>query len=183
MLNIDDEIWKPIEGLESLYQVSNLGNVSNYRKCMVAQVINSGYLKITFKHKGKHINRLVHRLVASAFISNLDNKREVNHIDGNKLNNKVTNLEWVTSAENKRHSKAIGNWVYNNPTKGKKIGKVSKYNNVTFDTKRNKWQSCIRVNKVNRFQKRFNTEVEAALHVNWIIDKLKLTDRLINIID
>ena len=183
MLNVNDELWKPLEGLEHLYQVSNMGNVSNYRKYLSGQLINSGYLKIGLKYKGKTLNRLVHRLVATAFIDNPDNKREVNHKDGNKLNNIATNLEWVSSAENKKHSKDTGLWVYNSPTKGKKIGKVSIYNNVTFDSKRGKWQSCIRVNKVNMYQRRFDTEEEAALHVNWIIKELHLTDRLTNIID
>ena len=58
----------------------------------------------------------------------------------------------------------------------------SKYHNVTYDKNRNKWVGQIRHEKKNWYMKRFNTEVEAALHVNWIIDKLELTDRPKNVI-
>ena len=182
MLNIK-EVGKPIPDFEKFYEVSNLGRVSNYRKVMRPFINNSGYEVVDLRVNGTRTKKLVHRLVAQAFIPNPNNKCEVNHIDGNKLNNSVDNLEWVTSSENKQHAINSGLKVYNLPSKGKKIGKQSKYHNVTFDKSRNKWVGAVRYNKVNYFQKRFETEIEAAQHVNWILDELSLDDRPRNIFD
>lgn len=98
------EIWKPIDGFEN-YLISNLGNVKtvngklrkiNYGKCKY------GYIELWKNNKGTKYR--VHRLVATHFIPNPDNKEQVNHIDGNKKNNTVSNLEWVTCKENIRHA-------------------------------------------------------------------------------
>lgn len=183
MLSTEQEIWKPVKGFEQLYQVSSLGRVSNYRKMLAIQTMPKGYLTIVFKVKQVAHNRLVHRLVAEAFIENPEVKPEVNHKDGDKSNNSVSNLEWCTSSENKRHALDTGIKTYNIPTKGIKLGKNSKYYNVTYDKARQKWKACIRIDSVNHFQKRFDTEEEAALHVNWIIDHLGLTDRPKNIVE
>jgi len=110
-----EEIWKDVKGYEGLYQVSNIGRVKRLRftnrytdreqeRIKVLKLCKKGYLRVAlFKNgKGKHVE--VQRLVAIAFIPNPDNKPEVNHIDGNKKNNKVENLEWVTISENAIHS-------------------------------------------------------------------------------
>lgn len=110
------EIWKDIKGYEGLYQVSNLGRVKSLaRKVIKAygaehnlkeklRVINSdnvGY-QVVRLHNGKGKTFKVHRLVAKAFLGE-PNGLEVNHIDGDKSNNKVENLEYCTRGENLKH--------------------------------------------------------------------------------
>ena len=115
------EVWKDIEGYEGLYQISNLGNVKSldrtqiqkrgdlyYNKKYKGQIIKShlthrGYCAVGVTKHNRHKNFSVHRLVARAFIPNPENKPEVNHIDGNKQNNDVRNLEWLTPSENIIH--------------------------------------------------------------------------------
>lgn len=101
------EIWKDIKGYEGRYQVSNLGNVKslNYshtgkEKTMKLCKDKSGYLNVKLFIDGKHKIYKVHRLVAEAFIPNLKNEPQVNHIDENKSNNNVYNLEWCTARYN-----------------------------------------------------------------------------------
>lgn len=182
VLNTKQEIGQPLPGYENLYEISTFGRVSNYRKIMKTYKINSGYVCIKLHDTTGRKSFLLHRLVAETFLPNPDNKAEVNHIDGNKSNNRVDNLEWVTSAENKRHAFSTGLTVYNKPSTGKKLGNCSRFHNVSWDRTRNKWVSGIRVDRKNCHQKRFDCEIEAARHVNWIIDELGLTDRIKNIV-
>jgi hypothetical protein len=104
------EIWKPIIGFEGLYEVSNLGRVRSLRRkiIMSARKRNDGYMSCTLSNGGIVKNKLIHRLVAEAFIPNNEDKPEVNHVDGNKQNNFKNNLQWVTASENQRHSIKIG---------------------------------------------------------------------------
>ena len=98
------EEWKPIEGAEDGYMVSNMGRVKGVRKPIIRQHDNGlGYLQCKIKMKEGRARFLkVHRMVATAFIPNPHGKPEINHIDGNKANNAVSNLEWVTHSENVR---------------------------------------------------------------------------------
>ena len=106
------EVWKDIKGYEGLYQISNTGKVKGLKRNKVLKPIlqRSGYYYVDLQRK----RRLVHRLVAEAFIDNPDNLPEVNHKDENKLNNSVENLEWCDSkynanygTRNKRRGKPI----------------------------------------------------------------------------
>ena len=104
------EIWKDIKGFEGLYQVSNYGKIRNSRnnKLLKTQKDIKNYVVITLKNKEKKYTLKVHRLVAQAFVENSLNKPQVNHIDGNKENNFVDNLEWVNNSENQYHAYKTG---------------------------------------------------------------------------
>lgn len=111
-----DEIWKDIEGYEGLYKVSNLGNIlstnfnkQNISKNLKLHLCKFGYVKIDLQTPTKKKKSLfVHRLVAEAFIPNTNNYREINHIDGNKTNNMINNLEWITRSKNVKHAYDTG---------------------------------------------------------------------------
>lgn len=106
------EIYKDIPGFENKYQISNFGNVKsvNYLNTKKPRVLvpikhHLGYLLV---HLGFNKIKMVHTLVAESFIPNPEGKKYVNHIDGNKQNNNVRNLEWVTSKENMNHAIRTG---------------------------------------------------------------------------
>ena len=98
--------WKDIQEASN-YEVSNNGDVRNKitKKILKGRLSQSGYLQVSIKidATNKFTNRYIHRLVAEAFIDNSENKRTVNHKDGNKKNNNVNNLEWMSDSENQRH--------------------------------------------------------------------------------
>lgn len=115
------EVWKDVVGYEGYYKVSNRGRVmtvarefikSNDRKCIVKERILAqgdirGYKSVDLKVNGGRKTMRVHRIVAMAFIGK-PYKEMVNHIDGNKTNNTVENLEWATRSENELHAYATG---------------------------------------------------------------------------
>lgn len=100
-----NEIWKDIKDYEGLYQVSNLGRVKRVTTGRVLKALKhkGGYSMVTIYKNNVMSTKTIHRLVAEAFIPNPENKPQINHIDENKTNNMVSNLEWVTSKENNNH--------------------------------------------------------------------------------
>lgn len=116
------EIWKNVPGYEGLYQVSSNGRVKSLDRCVMVKngyngqtsrslkgvilkpVLVRGYQAVTMHKNGNGRLMKIHRLVAEAFIPNPINKPQVNHKDGDKLNNCVKNLEWCTSLENQMHA-------------------------------------------------------------------------------
>lgn len=149
------EIWKDIEGFEGFYQISNYGEVRsldrfdgirNLKGNILKQNLKqNGYLQVGLRKQGKRKWFSVHRLVAKHFIPNPDKLPQVNHIDSNKQNNTVDNLEWVTAKANYKHAEQNG---LMNPPKGenhpcyglygersKSAKKVVRYNKETGETK------------------------------------------------
>jgi len=119
---MENEIWKDIVGFEEYYQINNTGDVIakervswngkvyvvRKRKKIKSQKDGNGYVQVPLSINKKQKRYLVHRLVATAFIPNPENKPQVNHINGIKTDNFVKNLEWSTRSENVSHSFKIG---------------------------------------------------------------------------
>ncbi len=103
---------KDIDNYLGYYQIDSLGNVWATRKykdrILKFWICNSGYKTVGLWLKGKGHNYTIHRLVAQYFILNPEKKSTVNHKDGNKLNNNLNNLEWMTQAENLQHAYNTG---------------------------------------------------------------------------
>jgi len=103
------EVWKNIKGYEGLYQVSNTGNVKNVK---TGTVLKQSYTSKKYKccclrNSGKQTVKVTHRLVAEVFIPNPDRLPQVNHIDEDKCNNNVENLEWCTNDYNAHYGNKI----------------------------------------------------------------------------
>ena len=110
--DLPGEIWKNIEGYDGRYQVSNMGRIKSFCKSKVKilrlRVGNRNYFEVILYMGKSSKNIKVHSIVAKNFIPNPENKPMVNHKDGNKLNNRVDNLEWSTYSENQLHAFQIG---------------------------------------------------------------------------
>lgn len=138
------EKWMDVEGTDGIYQVSNLGRVRSLAVCgrskakrsneyRILSACQTPYPHVGVKINGKRVTKKIHRLVAEAFLPNKDNLPEVNHIDGDKRNNRVDNLEWCSSSQNVLHSiyvlhpNQIAPMVfYNKYTRPKPILQISK---------------------------------------------------------
>ena len=121
-----EEIWKDIFGYEGFYKVSNLGRVKRlvdwrgndynaryvpHPKIVLPYLDRNGYERICLSMQGKDKHYRIHQLVAKAFIPNPNNYPQINHIDEDKTNNRVDNLEWCTQAYNNKYG-----------TRGQRIG-------------------------------------------------------------
>lgn len=137
--------WRPIKDYEDLYLVSNTGLVKSLhwgKEKLLKQVIRSKNYQYYFVGLLKNKKRkyfAVHRLVAQAFIENTNNYAQVDHLDGNKLNNNADNLEWVTPKENTNRAWKLGLAKYTNRRK-EKLRKIAsdKWEKGTFRKWRNK---------------------------------------------
>lgn len=118
--------WKQIEDFPE-YEVSSEGCVRRNNYILKPQLNSKGYLRVSLYHNKKV---LVHRLVAKAFISNPENKPQVNHRNGVKTDNRVCNLEWVTNSENQKHGNALG--IIKHP-----VGEAAKNAKLTEQAVRN----------------------------------------------
>jgi hypothetical protein len=156
------EQWKDIPDYEGLYQVSDLGRVKSLEKTLIKNKIKCvykalikkphiskrGYWEIGLCKNSLGITKKIHRLIAISFIDNPKNHPQVNHIDGNRLNNIISNLEWVNNRENSCHRVKSSNWT-------------SKFTGVSYFKRDNKWRSSIQVNGVSIRFGMFKTEEEA----------------------
>lgn len=187
MLKGNDEVWRDMVGHEGQYQVSNLGRIRSIKtnhgrpttliKATYIRSESCQYLYTSLSVRGKTTPMAVHRAVAMAFIDNPESKPMVNHLNGDKRDNRACNLEWVTCRENHRHAVAAGLRSMDHVMKaniGSKRNAKSKHHNVTWDAARGKWKGSVKHNRKVLEQKRFATEEEAARHVNWIIDHYNL---------
>lgn len=120
---MNNVIWKPIKGYEGLYEISSTGQIKSLprkkglknghyyitkEKILKTSMTTTGYRKIELTKNGTKKSKKVHRLIAKAFIPNEEGKPNINHIDGNQLNNNISNLEWCTQRENIIHAYSIG---------------------------------------------------------------------------
>lgn len=117
-----EEIWKDVVDYEGIYKVSNLGNIISCRRLRFLNggsfyskqfskktaVDKLGYVRVGLTKNGVKKLWCFHRIIAFAFIPNTENKPFINHIDGNKSNNSVDNLEWCTASENRYHAFRTG---------------------------------------------------------------------------
>lgn len=142
---METEIWKDIDWFEWKYQVSNLWGIRSisYRrtwniKNLVPHSNGLWYMQVHINSLNiRKKNHLLHRIVANTFIKNINNYPQVNHIDWNKLNNSVVNLEWVTSSENHLHAFSKLNRIHNSKWKfgkynnsSKKVIQITKENEI-----------------------------------------------------
>lgn len=110
-----EEIWKDVVGYEGLYKVSNTGLVKSiywygkYREALLKQwPLKAGYMNVALYKNRERKQMLTHRVVAEAFLPNPEHFAQVNHIDGNKKNNYVENLEWCSGKSNMQHALTNG---------------------------------------------------------------------------
>lgn len=105
-------IWKPVLGLEGAYEASSAGDIRNIKTGVIRKAVPTykGYLtvQIPCPKEGRHKNRTVHGIIAEAFFGPRPPGLQVNHLDGNKANNAVSNLEWATQSKNMKHAASLG---------------------------------------------------------------------------
>lgn len=165
------EIWKDIDGFPS-YQVSSFGKIKSLKKwrCNDDKIMKlssdgRGYLQICLMKNKKQHTIKIHKLVAISFLNHKQNgmKDVINHIDGNKSNNHVWNLEITNQRKNMNEYFKINSHKYS-----------SKYEGVHFNKLDSKWETQIKIGNKKIVSKRFTSEIEAALYYQHKIKELNL---------
>lgn len=104
-----NEEWIQIKGYENLYEINKQGEIRSLHKrnfgiFISRRIDRAGYYTVRLSKNGRTSTAFLHKLLGIAFLPNPDNKKFINHIDGNKLNFKLSNLEWCTASENMKHA-------------------------------------------------------------------------------
>lgn len=156
-----EEVWKEVDSHKGLYEVSNLGRVKSWKgTIMKPQKYVNGYLFAGLSNKGTVTQISIHRLVAIAFIPKPEGKYEVNHINEDKTDNTVQNLQWLTHKENINHGTAIERRVKNSNFKGQ--------NNPMFGIKgkdNTHSKPVFQIDDLGNVLREFESAAEAASHV------------------
>lgn len=177
---LNTEIWEKI--IDYPYEISNHGNIRRNpdapykhknKEYVKPYINNKGYSCVHFYKNSKMYSFLIHRLIAIAFIPNTNNLPDINHIDGNKLNNDVSNLEWCTHQQNMQH--AWDNNLHSNRhacASVKRKRSTSKYIGVSWSEQRKRWCVYVGFNGKHYSAGRFINEIDAATaHDNFIKEK------------
>lgn len=171
MIN-DNEIWKDIIGYEGLYQISNLGNIKtfNWRNTGKTAILKlcknkNGYLGTALTKNGKLKSVEIHRLLALHFLPNTENKKQVNHINGIKADNNISNLEWLTQKENIQHAFKTG---LNKGLKGEKNGRC-KLTNIQVIKIRQKYNTKEKtvMQLSNEYNMNWSTINDLVKNITW----------------
>lgn len=174
--------WRPIEGYEGLYEVSNLGEVrrlkkwnghNGYSDCkrpVIPSDNGHGYLIISLYWRNKRKNCYIHRLVAKAFIDNPNGYEQVNHIDYNTKNNHVSNLEWCTASQNQYHSS-----IHRHGFRNTKTNTGEKF--ITYRKSREVYRVIIRMKEYGAFK----TFDEAVRKRDQILEELGYAEEFHNL--
>ena len=136
--NDTEEKFKPIKEFEGLYEAGNLGSIKSLITNRILKPADDsrGYNMLVLYKNKKANTKKVHRLVAETFIANLENKPQVNHINGIKTDNRIKNLEWVTSKENINHAETMGLYKLKRIEDSKRLSKqtLDLYTGIVFDS-------------------------------------------------
>ena len=137
-MSVENVVWKWIKGYEGVYMISNRGCVKSFKRYPSGRLLkpradSGGYLYVGLHKDKKQINKLIHRLVAEAFLWDWDKSKDVDHIDMNRLNNHVNNLRIASQSQNQRNVISLK-------------GSTSKYKNVHWSRRASKWKVQIKVN-------------------------------------
>lgn len=147
-----EEIWKDLKNYEGLYKVSSCGRIistKRYKKeAKYGHNTPKGYKFFIISKNKKTKSVLMHRIIAETFIPNPENKPYINHINGDRSDNRVENLEWCTERENVSHQNV-------------RRRKTSKYVGVSWNKLNCKWAATININKTNYWLGLHNTEESA----------------------
>jgi hypothetical protein len=160
-MKIQQEQWKAIAECNGEYSISDYGRVKSLKfgkeRILKPSLIGNGYPAVLLSMKGQKVKlQCIHKLVASAFIKNPDNKPQVNHKDGNKLNNHIDNLEWMTIKENIQHAYDTG--LFDDKRKKIAAACVLHHSKSVIDIiTGNKYQSLSEACRVNNLK--YTTEV------------------------
>ena len=157
------EIFKTVKGYEGLYEVSNLGNVKSLKwgkvRILKSNINSRGYKTLGLRKDGKYTSYSVHQLVAIAFLGHTPNGWQlvVDHIDNNKTNNELNNLQVISQRENAVKDRRKG---------------TSKFTGVNWDKSANRWVSRIRIKDKRKCLGYFKCELKAAQAYNLALKKL-----------